>query len=206
MNLTKKFVEKIYFLLEEFKHEVEIRRFQKAIQEGYVTMGAHSYGTPKVMIDKIVGEKVSIGKYCSIAADVSILLGSGHNTQWVTTYPIRIKHKLPGALKDGHPMGKGNVTIGNDVWIGRGSFIMSGVTIGDGAVIAANSMVVKDVAPYSIVGGNPAKFIKNRFSEEQIAALLQIQWWNWPDDKVKQEVGLLCSPDIQAFIDKHLES
>ena len=94
----------------------------------------------------------------------------------------------------------GDVDIGNDVWIGEHVTIMSGVTIGDGAVIATNSHVVKNVAPYSIVGGNPAKLIKYRFTEEQIQKLLEIKWWNWNDEKINSYLPLLCSSNIDDFI------
>jgi chloramphenicol O-acetyltransferase type B len=89
------------------------------------------------------------------------------------------------------------------VWIGSGATIMSGVTIGDGAIIAANSHVVKDVAPYSIVGGNPAKHIKFRFYEEQIILLLRMQWWNWDDEKIRSAVPALCNSNIDAFINMY---
>jgi len=89
------------------------------------------------------------------------------------------------------------------VWIANGVTIMSGVKIGDGAIIAANSHVVKDVDPYSIVGGNPAKIIKYRFTKEQIKNLLEIKWWNWSDDKINQNVTLLCNTNIYNFINKH---
>ena len=94
---------------------------------------------------------------------------------------------IPGRWEkvDGHPLTRGNVTIGNDVWLADNVTIMSGVTIGDGAIIANNSHVVKDVPAYSITGGNPARHIKYRFTEEQIASLLEIQWWNWEIEKIK---------------------
>ena len=100
----------------------------------------------------------------------------------------------------GHPSTKGDVIIGNDVWIGADVTIMSGVTIGDGAVIANNSHVVKDVEAYSLVGGNPARLIKRRFTQEQINKLLQIKWWYWEDDKINKFTPLLCNQDIDKFI------
>ncbi len=95
---------------------------------------------------------------------------------------------------------KGDVQIGNDVWIGANVTIMSGVTVGDGAVLANNSHIVKDVESYSIVGGNPAHFIKYRFSKEHINALLKIAWWNWEDEKINEAIPYLCTTNIDQFI------
>ena len=103
----------------------------------------------------------------------------------------------------GHPSCKGDIIIGNDVWIGAKSTVMSGVTIGDGSVVAAGSLVTKDVAPYSVVGGNPAKHIKYRFSTGQISDLLAIAWWNWDEGKIKEEAMTLWSTDLTHFIKKH---
>ena len=121
---------------------------------------------------------------------------------WVTTYPFGhinqgVFNKFNG---QGHPTSKGNVVIGNDVWIGANVTIMSGITIGDGAVIANNSHVVRSVEPYTIVGGNPAKLIKYRFSKEQIEKLLEIKWWYWDDAKINNLCPLLCSGNIDEFI------
>lgn len=110
--------------------------------------------------------------------------------------------KMDGANQDGHPSTKGDVIVGNDVWMASGVKILSGVKIGDGAVIGANALVSKDVEPYSIVGGNPAKLIKYRFDEETISKLLKIKWWDWDDEKVKESVSLLCNDGIQKFVDK----
>jgi acetyltransferase-like isoleucine patch superfamily enzyme len=166
-----------------------------------MSFGKYSYGTPMI---HWTNEQASltVGKFCSIAQNVQIYLGGNHNTNWVTTYPFGHIHQdiFPSFDGTGHPSTKGNVTIGNDVWIGSDVTIMSGVTIGDGAVIANNSHVVKNVEPYSLVGGNPAKHIKYRFTEDQIEALLKIQWWNWEDSKMNEFVPLLCNPDIDAFI------
>jgi virginiamycin A acetyltransferase len=103
----------------------------------------------------------------------------------------------------GHPSTKGNVIIGNDVWIAENATIISGVTIGDGAVIANNSHVVKNVEPYSIVGGNPAKLIKYRFTKDQIDKLLSIKWWYWTDNKINENIHLLCNNNIDNFISLH---
>ena len=107
-------------------------------------------------------------------------------------------------MRMGHPSCKGDITIGNDVWIGAKATIMSGITIGDGAIIAAGSVVVKDVEPYSMVGGNPAKHLKFRFTEKQIMSLLKISWWNWTEDRIKSDAMMMWSDSIDKFIDKNL--
>ncbi|MEI6155241.1 MAG: CatB-related O-acetyltransferase [Deltaproteobacteria bacterium] len=103
----------------------------------------------------------------------------------------------------GHPRDKGDVIIGNDVWIGQGVTILSGVSIGDGAVIAAKSIVTKSVKPYEIVGGNPSKHIRFRFSEDYIEKMLKIQWWNWEISKITENIELLTSDNLLVFLDRH---
>ena len=166
-----------------------------------MTVGKYSYGTPLV---KWVNPnaKLNIGNFCSIAGNVTIYLGGNHRTDWVTTYPFGHinTHVFNTYDGHGHPATKGNVTIGNDVWIGDNVTIMSGVMVGDGAIIANNSHIVKNIEPYTIVGGNPAKLIKYRFTKEQIEKLLEIKWWNWEDAKINQYAPLLCNSDIDKFI------
>jgi acetyltransferase-like isoleucine patch superfamily enzyme len=169
--------------------------------------GKYTYGNPNVLWPND-DAKLVIGNFCSIAQNVNIYLGGNHRKDWVTTYPFGHIHRSPFNIYNGagHPATNGDVIIGNDVWISNDVTIMSGVTIGDGAIIANNSHVVKNVEPYSLVGGNPAKLIKYRFSEEQIEKLLQIKWWNWNDDKINQFTPLLCNPDIDQFIKAAAES
>ncbi|HWP45496.1 MAG TPA: CatB-related O-acetyltransferase [Blastocatellia bacterium] len=164
-------------------------------------IGVGTYGRPNIVYWD-AGAKLIIGRYCSIAPGVTILLGGEHRVKWVTTYPFSL---LFDEAKDlpGYPYTKGDVIIGNDVWIGQEAMILSGVRIEDGAVIAARSVVTKDVAPYSIVAGNPAQHIRFRFSESEIESLLKIAWWNWPWPKIQEAWPLLQSPDIQSFIDKY---
>lgn len=166
-------------------------------------IGKHTYmGTPPHI--NHWGEKatLTIGSFCSIANNCQIYLGGNHRIDWVTTYPFGHTRQniFPKFNGKGHPTTKGDVIIGNDVWIGNNVTIMSGVTIGDGAVIACNSHVVKNVEPYSIVGGNPAKFIKFRFTDDQIAALLRIKWWTWDDERINEMSPMLCNEDIDGFI------
>lgn len=161
-------------------------------------IGDHTYGKPRV-VSWNEGSTLIIGKYCSIATGVTIFLGSEHRIDWVSTYPFP---HLWEEAKDisGHPATKGDVTIGNDVWIGYGATILSGVTVGDGAVVGACSLVTKDIPPYGIAAGNPAQTLRYRFDEETIKQLLRIRWWDWPDEKVRENIRYLCSPSIHEFI------
>jgi acetyltransferase-like isoleucine patch superfamily enzyme len=164
-------------------------------------IGKYTYGNPAIYWTNN-DAKCTIGNFCSIASNVRIYLGGNHRTDWVTTYPFghihqNIFNKFNGA---GHPSTKGDVIIGNDVWIGDNVTIMSGVTIGDGVVIANNSHVVKHAEPYSLIGGNPAKFIKYRFSPQQIEKLLEMKWWYWDDEKINKFTPLLCNNNIDEFI------
>ena len=163
--------------------------------------GKYSYGEPIILFESS-GAKLYVGNFCSIAENVKIFLGGNHNINWITTYPFGHINKKTFNLfnGDGHPTTKGDVIIGNDVWIGNNTTIMSGIKIGDGAVIAANSHVVKDVKPYELIGGNPAKHIKYRFTKEQIDKLLKIKWWDWTDEEINKFVPLLCSENIDNFI------
>jgi acetyltransferase-like isoleucine patch superfamily enzyme len=166
-----------------------------------MSVGKYTYGTPNVICGN-KNVKLIIGNFCSIATNVNIFMCGNHRTDWVTTYPFGHIHHGPfnNFKGDGHPSSKGDVIIGNDVWIATNVTIMSGVTIGDGAVIANNSHVVKDVEPYSMVGGNPAKIIRYRFTPEQIEKLLEIKWWFWDDAKINEFTPLLCNDNIDEFI------
>ena len=166
-----------------------------------MSFGKYTYGKPQIYWGSD-NSKLVVGNFCSIASTVKIYLGGNHRTDWITTYPFghihtNIFNNFNGI---GHPASKGDVNIGNDVWIGDNVTIMSGVTVGDGAVIANNSHVVKNVEPYSLVGGNPAKQIKYRFTSEQIDKLLEIKWWYWDDEKINKYSYLLCNSNIDEFI------
>ncbi len=165
-------------------------------------IGPYTYGENHITI-KSWGEgyNVYIGNFCSIANNLTIYLGGNHRHDWVTTYPFGHvnQHIFNTFNGEGHPASKGDVIIGNDVWIGANVTIMSGVKIGDGAVIANNSHIVKDIVPYSIVGGNPAKLIRYRFTEEQIQKLLNIKWWNWDSTKINNNLPYLCNTNIDTF-------
>lgn len=161
-------------------------------------IGAYSYGRPKVRFSES-GAPLSIGRYCSIADKVEILLGGNHRTDWVSTFPFPAFPTVwPGTLSDYHAT-SGGVSIGHDVWLGSGCIILSGVTIGHGAVIAAHAVVTKHVPPYAIVGGNPARVIRHRFPEPEIAALLDSAWWDLPKEQVQKLLPLLQDTDVMAF-------
>ncbi len=167
-------------------------------------IGEYTYGFPRVL-SWGEGATLKIGRYCSIAEEVVILLGGEHRLDWVTTYPFSVVFPEARHIQ-GHPRSKGDVLIGNDVWLGQGAMILSGVTIGDGAVIAARSLVVGDIPPYAIAGGNPARVIRHRFAPEHIQALEAIQWWNWPRARVVAFLPLLLSGQIEAFIERAQEA
>ncbi len=160
-------------------------------------IGDFTYGKPSIIYQHEDANLI-IGKFCSISSEVVIFLGGNHKTEWITTYPFNaLNEDFPSAKNiKGHPATKGNVEIGNDVWIGRDVTIMSGITIGNGAVIAAGSVVTKNINAYEIWGGNPARLIRQRFTNEQIAKLQAMQWWNWDLEKIRKEVNYLCSENI----------
>jgi acetyltransferase-like isoleucine patch superfamily enzyme len=168
-------------------------------------IGRHSYGHPLVRWYPGDDEslRVRIGSYVAIADDVVMMIGGEHRPDWISTFPFRIRFEMPGAYEDGHPASKGDITIGNDVWIGRGARLLSGVSVGDGAVIGAYAVVGKDVRPYAVVAGNPAREIRRRFEDRQIEALQRIRWWDWDDRAVRDAVPDLTSDRIDDFIARH---
>ncbi len=149
-----------------------------------------------------LNDRLIIGKFCAIARDVKFIMnGANHKMNAFTTYPFSIFgngwEKVMPKMED-LPM-KGDTVIQNDVWIGYDSLIMPGINIGNGAIIASRSVVVNPVSPYSIVGGNPAKLIRMRFSDEVIHLLQEMKWWDWPIEKVTQNLEILTSNDEKAL-------
>lgn len=161
-------------------------------------VGEYTYGAPRVVFPH---GKLRIGKFCSISWNVTIYLGGNHRMDWIALYPFSpYDGRWPEAEGIEEILtSRGDVTIGSDVWIGSDVIILSGVTIGDGAVIGAGSVVAGDVEPYAVMGGNPAKLIKKRFSEKDIAKLREIKWWDWPEEKIRRNIQLLCSADVEAL-------
>ena len=167
-------------------------RYDLMYQGDKVEIGDFTYGYP---IIRTWGEntKLKIGKFCSIGMDVRIYLGGNHRTDWLTTYPFNVllKDQYPGI--DGECAAtKGDVTIGNDVWIADNVTIMSGVTIGDGAVIANGAVVTRDIPPYSIAGGVPARTRRARMEALRLE-VNGIRWWDWPLEKLVEAIPILMS-------------
>ena len=162
-------------------------------------VGRHTYGSPQLQLAAGDEGTLTVGAFTSISYDVEIMLGGNHRTDWVTTFPLRHVLGLDGALADGHPSSKGPVVVGNDVWIGRGAKILSGVTIGDGAVIGAHAVVTRSVRPYAVVVGSPAREVRRRFADPVVESLRRIAWWDWPDELVVERVAELCDGDVEAF-------
>lgn len=144
------------------------------------------------------GDKLIIGKFCMIASGVKFIMnGANHLTDAISTYPFAIFGNGWEKAMDGKTYpNKGDLVIGNDVWIGHNATLMAGIKVGDGAIIAANSTVVKDVEPYSIVGGNPAKEIRKRFDDDQIKRLLDLAWWNWDVEKITENIQMLTDSKV----------
>lgn len=146
------------------------------------------------------GDKLIIGKFCALAKGTTFIMGvANHRISSITTYPFNV---FGGAFEEHTPSHisqlpfKGDTVIGNDVWIGRESVIMPGVKIGNGVIVAAYSVVTKDVPAYSVVGGNPARIIKKRFDDEMIELLETVQWWNFEPQKLVEFLPILCDEDI----------
>ena len=163
-----------------------------------VRIGEYTYGIAHRTV-KLFGpdDRVAIGKYCSIAEGVKFICGE-HTTTLVSTFPMGI---LPfvKSVPEVDAITKGPIVIGNDVWLGTNAIVLSGVTVGDGAVVAAGAVVTRDVPPYAVVAGVPARVIKMRFSAEQIESLLRIEWWNWPEERIKANIELFYG-DVDAFV------
>ena len=164
----------------------------------FLTVGEYTYGAQHLHVHSFDHlNRITVGKFCSIADGVHVFLGGNHRLDWVTTYPIAQQpdvEAFKGKRLGESPRSNGDVTIGNDVWIGSHASIMSGITIGHGAVVAAFAHVVKDVAPYEVVGGNPARHLKFRFDDAVVESLTDIAWWNWPIEVLVANHHLLTVP------------
>ncbi|MRI01403.1 chloramphenicol acetyltransferase [Kriegella sp. EG-1] len=148
-----------------------------------------------------IGDKLIIGKFCMIASDVTFIMnGANHLSDAISSYPFAIfGGDWQHAMKNKSYPTKGNTIIGNDVWLGYNATIMPGIRIGDGAIIGSNAVITKDVEPYSIVGGNPGKLIRKRFSDEEIESLLSLKWWDWPIEKITGNVQKLTEIKLSDF-------
>ncbi|MGQ9371120.1 type B chloramphenicol O-acetyltransferase [Azospirillum sp. ST 5-10] len=147
-------------------------------------------------------DKLIVGSFCSIGSGAAFIMAGnqGHRNEWVSTFPFHFMPEVPafaGAANGYLPAG--DTVIGSDVWVGSEAIIMPGITIGHGAVIGTRALVTRNVEPYTIVGGNPAKPIRKRFSEEHIAMLLDMAWWEWGDALLAQAMPLMTTGDIDAL-------
>lgn len=170
-----------------------------------IHIGDETYGIPQISFSNS-GASLYIGKYCSIASKVTIMLGGLHHQEWITTYPFY--HKFSQMHQWDHIENLGDKSpkdtiIGNDVWLGSEVLVLPGVEIGNGAIIGARSVVSKNIPPYAIAVGSPIQIIRKRFSEEQIDALLKIKWWEWPVEKINDAIPFLTSSQIDNFINKN---
>lgn len=149
-----------------------------------------------------IGDKLIIGKFCAIAKGIEFIMnGANHRINSITTYPFNIMgngwEKSAPSLTDLKL--KGDTIVGNDVWIGQNVTVMPAVHIGDGAIIGANSVVAKDIPPYSVAVGNPCEVKRKRFDEDLIEYLLQIKWWDWNSEKIFKNMEALCSGDLNKI-------
>ena len=165
-----------------------------------IRAGEYSYGSP--IFAPWHTCDVTIGNFCGFADNVSIDTGGEHNTKAITGFPFH-HFEMWKTYVEGMPrnsaISKGPVVIGNDVWVGEGVRILTGVTIGDGAVIGSRAVVTKDIPPYAIAAGVPARVIRYRFSPEVIQKLLEVKWWNWPIHKILRYAKILVSEDVEAL-------
>jgi acetyltransferase-like isoleucine patch superfamily enzyme len=178
------------------RDEAVLRRLQR---KGKVVYGPGTYGIPTIHDFPHSKTRLIVGNYSSIGGHY--LLGGQHSIEHVSTWPMRINFGLPGAGEDGVPVPRDDIRVGSDCWTTYGTWIQGGVTIGDGAVVATGAVVTKDVPPFAIVGGIPARVIGYRHTEEQREALLEIRWWDWPEEEIRAAVPYLASTDIDAFIE-----
>jgi acetyltransferase-like isoleucine patch superfamily enzyme len=203
----------------------------RPVSADWVQFGAHSYYANHLGVGSwTFREKIIVGKYCSIGDQSVILTGGNRHTNFASNYPLDILRgqlaasegaERPAVCPPTHILNRlrllfqcipyllhgrsylttKNTTIGNDVWVGFGSTIMGGVTVGDGAVVAARSVVFSDVPPYAVVAGNPARVIRSRFSPRIVERLLRIRWWDWPEDEIRQHLDWFYRP-ITEFVER----
>jgi acetyltransferase-like isoleucine patch superfamily enzyme len=201
----------------------------RPVSPDWVILGEHSYYARHLAVGAwLPGEKIIVGDYCSLADQVVLMTGGNRRTDHAANYPVdilslnqrhhdasprphvgaspvvaarlsAIRAVLPLLVPGRTYRSTRNTTVGNDVWIGYGAMILGGASVGDGAVVAAGSVVFSDVPPYAVVAGNPAKIMRSRFSPEIVERLLRIQWWSWPDDRIRANLDWFHKP-ISEFV------
>ena len=162
----------------------------------YIEIGDFTYGAP-IIYQWRCGTRLIIGRFCCIGSQVKFYLGGNHRYERISQYPF--DNLFSSTCSIPHSYSNGDIVVGNDVWFGSHSSIMSGVTIGDGCTIGASCMVSKSIPPYSVVVGNPLRIVKKRFSDTEIEKLLKIQWWNWPTKVIEKYASLICSKDVDEL-------
>lgn len=181
-------------ILKKIKQFIKPKKYFTNTMKKYkkYDIGDFTFGKPRIFSPV---DKIKIGKYCSFASGVTIYTSTDHNMNNISVYPFFLINK-----KQKYQIySKGGVIIENDVWIGDGVVILDGVTVENGAIIGSRSVVTKDVKSYEVVAGNPAKHIKFRFEREIIDKLLQLSWWNWTNEKVKQNMDILSSNNLEKI-------
>ncbi|AMO54946.1 chloramphenicol acetyltransferase [Endozoicomonas montiporae] len=189
------------------------KQLREQVTNSNIIVGKHSYYSGYyhghsfdecaryLLDDRDDVDKLIIGDYCSIGSGAIFMMAGnqGHRSDWASTFPFFYQDNpiFSGAV-DGFKKA-GDTVIGSDVWIGSEAMIMSGVTVGHGAIIASRSVVTKNVEPYSVVGANPAKHIKFRFETTEIEMLLEMKWWDWSDEQIREAMPFLCSSDISSL-------
>jgi acetyltransferase-like isoleucine patch superfamily enzyme len=170
--------------------------FKKSLKY-VISWGEKTYGQPEIICYDGVS-RLTMGKYTSIASRTSILLGANHKRGLIASYPRSLINKNVTQQETNE---RGDVVIGNDVWIGYGATIIGPCTIGDGAIIGAHALVRGDIPPYAVAVGVPAKVIRYRFSQEEIQKLLSIRWWEKEEKRIKEVEGLLYSNDVDSLLE-----
>ena len=194
----------------------ELCFIKNTITRKNIEVGDYTYFDDKNGADKFedhvthhydfIGDKLIIGKFCSIASGIEFIMnGANHNMSGFSTYPFNIFgngwEKVVPQIKD-LPI-KGDTVVGNDVWFGQNVTVLPGVKIGDGAIIGANAVVASDIPAYSVAVGNPCRVVKKRFDDKTIAALEKIQWWNWDEKKIFDNLEIIVGNDIDKLIKCH---